>query len=483
MEDVSAPLNLGQSASSNNTQHSMAANFSMRSNQAYRDVLDVLEAGQRWFAFDVPIAVARNGEATRFGMTLWNYHRADDKSFEAWAITRDPASGTFWYRVGKEREGRATQPNRAPLWEALQIAASMPKPFPMNAVLKDAKTGRCAPEFVFGIAEVRVQEDSSALWLKLDVPGNDVGTPFAEQSLPDMAAVLAIQPPNRKRAGSLPIEHYLAIRHAATRINFEGGSRSEEILALTTDPGINEGTASALLGNFQCLLQGKAFKAPMQAAGLRLFIDAILARLGDAALPNLVSAVRGYIDYAISKWGAPAEMSVVLTELQRAVAQGAAVKTLFDAAQYAASAATGSTLPSEILREIWVRGPQHAAFRRELLRRWDGRCSVHGATCNDQLRASHIVAWSLDEGLRGDANNGLLLSVPLDGLFDRGLITFNGAGELIASHQLAADTAMHFGVRPGLRLAWDHLKDVEREAIRANLARHREQHKAAGLFK
>lgn len=103
--------------------------------------------------------------------------------------------------------------------------------------------------------------------------------------------------------------------------------------------------------------------------------------------------------------------------------------------------------------------------------------------CNDQLRASHIVAWRLDERLRGDANNGLLLSVPLDGLFDRGLITFNDDGELIASHQLTADTALHFGVRPGLRLAWDHLKAAEREEIRANLARHREQHKAAGLFK
>lgn len=44
---------------------------------------------------------------------------------------------------------------------------------------------------------------------------------------------------------------------------------------------------------------------------------------------------------------------------------------------------------SEILREIWARGPQHAAFRRSLRRRWNNVCAVHGVPCNDQLRASH----------------------------------------------------------------------------------------------
>ena len=138
--------------------------------------------------------------------------------------------------------------------------------------------------------------------------------------------------------------------------------------------------------------------------------------------------------------------------------------------------------PSEILREVWVRGPQHAAFKRELVRRWAGKCSVHGASCNDQLRASHIVAWSLDAAIRGDVNNGLLLSVPLDSLFDRGLISFDDSGNLITSQRLAPETAHHFGLQPGLRIAWDQLKDHERKALRANLTRHRNVHGNFGRY-
>ena len=100
----------------------MPTDFSMPADQAYREVLDVLAAGQRWFAFDVPMDQARQGYAKRFGMTLWNFHTLDGtKGFEAWAITRDPVSGAFWYRVGKERNGE-TSANRKSLWEALQIA-------------------------------------------------------------------------------------------------------------------------------------------------------------------------------------------------------------------------------------------------------------------------------------------------------------------------------------------------------------------------
>ena len=99
------------------------------------------------------------------------------------------------------------------------------------------------------------------------------------------------------------------------------------------------------------------------------------------------------------------------------------------------------------------------------------------ATNNEQLRASHIVAWSGDEDLRGDVNNGLLLSVPLDSLFDRGLISFDDTGQLIASRKLDLDAAKHFGVQSGLGIAWDHLREDEQQALRANLARHRQQHK------
>lgn len=462
----------------------MPTDFSMPPDQAYRTVLGVRAAGQRWFSFDVPIDEARKGHATRFGMTLWNFHTMAGKNFEAWAITRNPTTGEFWYRVRKERDGKALQRNRKSLWDALHIAVNMRPPIPMNGILKDGHKRWCAPNYVFGISEVRMQMDGSALWLKLEVPGNDVGTPYAEEPLPPMKAAEGSESPAIARIATLPMEHYLAVRDAAMQMKFEGLLRLEAIRALALNPGLNEGTASALLNNFSCLVEGKRFQTPMQPAGLQLFIDAIVARFGDSALPNVVSAVEGYVDYAATNSAnLSAEMRSILAGLKSERALGMMLRKVAEAAATALPPSDDpmNQVPSEILREVWVRGPQHAAFRRGLLLRWKDRCSVHGAACNDQLRASHIVPWSRDETIRGDVNNGLLLSVPLDSLFDRGLISFNDAGSLIPSDNLDADTAKHFGVRPGLRIAWAHLRDHERQAVRANLARHREQHRSSGF--
>ncbi len=461
----------------------MPADFSMPPDQAYRDVLGVRAAGQRWFSFDVSIDRARKGHATRFGMTLWNFHTLAGGAFEAWAITRDPATGAFWYRVRKEREGQQPQRNRKSLWDALQIAVNMPTPIPMNGILKDGSKRWCAPDYVFGISAVRMQADGSALWLKLEVPGDDAGTQVVEQPLPPMKMIVDSGSAVRERTVILSIEHYLAVRDAAMRVTFADAPRSGAIQALALDPGLNVGTVSALLNNFRCLVQGKPFRAPMRAAGLQLFIDAIVARLGDSALPNVIAAVEGYIDYAETTWeNSSTETRSILAGLKSEDAQGTMLRRIAEAAAAVPpSECPMGQVPSEILREVWVRGPQHAAFRRELLRRWANRCSVHIAACNDQLRASHIVPWSRDESIRGDVNNGLLLSVPLDSLFDRGLISFDDAGNLISSDKLDADTAKHFGVRPELRIAWDHLEDDERQTLRANLSRHRAQHRDSGF--
>lgn len=464
----------------------MSTVYSMPSDRAYRDSLHVLAAGQRWFAFDVPMDQAREGKANRFGMTLWNFHTlTGTREFEAWAITRDPISGAFWYRVPKARDGETT-PNRKSLWDALQIAVSMPHAIPMKGILKDGKTHRCAQAYVFGISDVQMQADGSALWLKLEVPDDDAGTIFNEQPLPPMAVIEGTGSPASKRPHVMPEEHYLAVRDSAVRVFFENAGRQDEIQALNLGLGINESTASALLNNFRCLVQGQDFKAPMRAVGLQLFIDAIVAKLGDTAAENVIAAVEGYVKYADEAWGAKsADIRNILNALKSEWAQETLLHQMARAAESTlpTSPPQMSPGPSEILREVWVRGPQHAAFRRELLRRWSDKCSVHGAPCNDQLRASHIVPWSQDETIRGDVNNGLLLSVPLDSLFDRGLISFDATGALIPSDKLSPDTAQHFGVRPGLRIVWDHLKDREKQALRINLARHRAQHEESGLMK
>lgn len=462
--------------------------YSLPSDRAYLEKLQVLKAGQRWFAFDVPMDMARKAKAKRFGMTIWNFHCIDgSREFERWGITKDLRTGEYWYRVAKERGG-VTSINRQSLWDALHIVKAMPTPFPARAILKDGKTHRCSPDHVFDITDIRLQEDGSALWLKLGVPMTGIGTGCDEVALPEMHALDSSGPPRKSGGGVLPDEHYLAIRDAAVRTYLQGSVRARELESLNATYGINKDTASANFNNFRCLIAGDTFKAPMRAFGLQLFVDAVVARFGEEVVPKVIQAIEGYVHYARTslKQNSPG-FDAILNELKKEAAQAKAVQELLTtgalppASGYSGSAEPAeaqrlATTASELLREVWVRGPQHAAFRRALQRRWSDKCAVHGVACNDQLRASHIVGWSLDEALRGDVNNGLLLSVPLDNLFDRGLISFDDAGAIILSNKLTPDTCKHFGVHPGLRVAWDHLSESDRAALRATLARHRAQH-------
>lgn len=462
----------------------VTSHFSMPSDKAYDERLRVLPAGQRWFSFDVSMPEARQARAERFGMTLWNFHsKTGTKEFESWAFTRDPATGTYWYRVATAREG-ATSNNRKSLLDALRIARSMRPRIPMKGILKDMVTRRCAPDFVFDIEDVLSESDGSALWLKLDVPGGNLGTQFREDSLPSMTALASEGSTSSKRRGPLSESDHLAARDAAMRIHFGSGIRSREIEALVVRHGLSKGTAEVLLNNFRCLAIGQAFKAPMQADGVQLFVDAIIGRRGAEAIPQLIKAIEGYAAYAGDQWGAPpADFMRILDRLQGELTESSSLEQIACAIMDAPGRATAmdSSAPSELLREVWVRGPQHAAFRRELIRRWSGACSVHGDRCNDQLRASHIVPWRLDESIRGDVNNGLLLSVPLDCLFDQGLISFDNDGAMLRGRGLSLTTALHFGLTPEMRIGWDHLVSADRTALRENLAKHRALHKTSGF--
>jgi HNH endonuclease len=78
-------------------------------------------------------------------------------------------------------------------------------------------------------------------------------------------------------------------------------------------------------------------------------------------------------------------------------------------------------------------------FREGLFRLWGG-CAVTGCKVYEVLRASHIKPWRLSNGAeRLDPHNGLLLTATLDALFDRGLITFDDAGEMIISRRVSED--------------------------------------------
>lgn len=73
-------------------------------------------------------------------------------------------------------------------------------------------------------------------------------------------------------------------------------------------------------------------------------------------------------------------------------------------------------------------------FRNDLMARWERQCSLTGLPITELLRASHIKPWrDSTPKERLDPNNGLLLAIHVDGLFDRGLITFDDDGRLIPS--------------------------------------------------
>ncbi|MCY3538026.1 MAG: HNH endonuclease [Cyanobacteria bacterium MAG IRC3_bin_20] len=70
-------------------------------------------------------------------------------------------------------------------------------------------------------------------------------------------------------------------------------------------------------------------------------------------------------------------------------------------------------------------------FRASLMEYWQGRCPLTGISDPDLLRASHIIPWKhcRTDAARLDVHNGLLLSALWDAAFDRGLVTFDEAGQ------------------------------------------------------
>ena len=65
-------------------------------------------------------------------------------------------------------------------------------------------------------------------------------------------------------------------------------------------------------------------------------------------------------------------------------------------------------------------------YRSDLIRLWNGHCSVTGYTDSRVLIASHIKPWfAASNKERLDPFNGFLLTPNLDKAFDIGLITFN----------------------------------------------------------
>lgn len=78
-------------------------------------------------------------------------------------------------------------------------------------------------------------------------------------------------------------------------------------------------------------------------------------------------------------------------------------------------------------------------FREALLNLYSQKCPITGISNPDLLIASHIKPWSVSTNAeRLDTDNGILISVLIDRLFDRGLITFKDDGSILTSPLLSA---------------------------------------------
>ena len=67
----------------------------------------------------------------------------------------------------------------------------------------------------------------------------------------------------------------------------------------------------------------------------------------------------------------------------------------------------------------------------------EDRCRITGVSNIKHLRASHIKPWASSNDLEKlDGFNGLLLSPHVDHLFDRGFISFQESGQILASKDL-----------------------------------------------
>lgn len=112
-------------------------------------------------------------------------------------------------------------------------------------------------------------------------------------------------------------------------------------------------------------------------------------------------------------------------------------------------------------------------FRNSLLDDFGMACCMTGLKNSRLLIASHIVPWSKSAPAQKlDPENGLLLSVSMDALFDKGLISFSSTGSILIGNDLNAEAVEILGLEREFVLP----EKLLTEARKKNLAKHRERH-------
>jgi putative restriction endonuclease len=107
-----------------------------------------------------------------------------------------------------------------------------------------------------------------------------------------------------------------------------------------------------------------------------------------------------------------------------------------------------------MLVERKVRDP---AFRRAVLRAYDGRCALTGMKLMNgggrlETEAAHIM--SVADGGPDRVNNGIALSGTIHWMFDRGLISLSDAGDILLSGKINDREGVEKLLLPGRKAIW-----------------------------
>ena len=132
-----------------------------------------------------------------------------------------------------------------------------------------------------------------------------------------------------------------------------------------------------------------------------------------------------------------------------------------------------SNQPGKDVDAIVKRRIGQGPFRNLLEEIYGVSCCLSGLSNRRLLIASHIVPWSESTGeQKTDPENGLLLSVSWDALFDKGFVSFDENGQLLSSEILDEDTARCLGVSMTVRLPEIMLTEERKK----NLSWHRKNY-------
>ncbi|PFH90620.1 HNH endonuclease [Bacillus sp. AFS088145] len=115
---------------------------------------------------------------------------------------------------------------------------------------------------------------------------------------------------------------------------------------------------------------------------------------------------------------------------------------------------------TELEAKAKIRLGQHK-FRKDLLELWKNKCALCDINLTELLRASHSKPWKdCNNSERLDQYNGVLLCCNHDALYDKGLIAFDGKGNLHISSIICEENYMTYGLDKRINIQM-HSKNKE----------------------